>query len=499
MNDAATELPRALHDAAGSRALDRAAMQVDGITGIELMRRAGAAAFDILRQRWPDARRVRVVCGAGNNGGDGFVVARLASEAGLQVSVALLGDPTRLRGDAALAFEDWRGAGGELDATPLHGLAVNVDVAVDALFGTGLDRALHGRALEAVETLNRTRVPVLALDMPSGLHADSGAVMGAAVQADATVSFISLKPGTLTGEGPSHCGRVHFASLGVPQAVLDAVRPVAVRTDLERCRGWLARRTRSAHKGHFGHVLVVGGEHGHGGAVRLAAEAAARSGAGLVSVATRERHVAALLAGRPELMVHAIAEAAELDPLLAQASVIAIGPGLGQSAWGRAMLEKVLAADECPMVLDADALNLLAGRELRRSHWVLTPHPGEAGRLLGSDGATVQQDRFAAASGVLARYGGCVVLKGAGTLIADDQGVPRLCSEGNPGMATGGMGDVLCGVIAALLAQGLPPSRAAELGVAVHARAADRATADGERGLLASDLFAPMRLLLNPP
>jgi NAD(P)H-hydrate epimerase len=269
------------------------------------------------------------------------------------------------------------------------------------------------------------------------------------------------------------------------------------RIDDARLRQALPRRRRTAHKGDFGHVLVVGGGAGMPGAVRLCAEAALRTGAGLVSVATHPAHAALLAVTRPELMPNAIAESADLRELLERASVVAFGPGLGNSPWAGVLYE-VLAADDRPAVWDADALNWLARTPATCAGRVITPHPGEAGRLLGRDTAAVQRDRRAAVLALREKFGGVAVLKGAGTLIAGEGGVPWLCSAGNPGMAAAGMGDVLTGIVAALLAQGLGIEDAAVLGVEIHARAGDRAAANGERGLLASDLLAELRAVVNP-
>jgi NAD(P)H-hydrate epimerase len=260
----------------------------------------------------------------------------------------------------------------------------------------------------------------------------------------------------------------------------------------------LPKRPRDAHKGSFGHVLIVGGDHGMGGAVRLAAEAGLRAGAGLVSVATRAEHVPALIAGLPEAMPRAVEHADDLDGLLARATVVAVGPGLGQDAWGRALYERVLASG-LPMVVDADALNLLAASPKRRLNWVLTPHPGEAARLLGSDTTTVQSDRFRALEALLESYHGTVVLKGAGTLVGAPGELTAVCDRGNPGMAAPGMGDALTGVVAALAAQGLSLPDAARAGVWLHAVAGDRAALRGERGLLAREVIAELRGLVNTP
>ena len=490
------QLPHALYRAGQVRALDRAAIDDFGIPGTELMARAGAAAFALLRERWPAATDITVLTGTGNNGGDGFVVAELARQAGLTVRVLQLGDPERIGGDARTQARRYAEAGGQWG--PFDGLPRHTELIVDAIFGTGLERPVEGRWAEAVAAINRARVPVLALDIPSGLHADTGAVLGTAVRADATISFIGLKVGLCTGEGPACCGELFFDALAIPAQVYAREIHAARRLDWAKQSELLTLRSRSAHKGAFGHVLVVGGDLGMGGAARLAAEAAGRSGAGLVSLATRPEHVCAVIAARPEVMAHGLLDAAELEPLLRRASVVAAGPGLGRSDWGRDLWAHVLDSGK-PLVVDADALNLLAADPQRRDDWILTPHPGEAARLLGCSAAEVQADRLAAAATLTRRYGGVVVLKGAGSVVATaGNRPPAICSDGNPGMASGGMGDVLTGIIAGLLAQGFAPDDAAELGVCLHGAAGDRAAAGGERGLLAGDLLVQIRGLINP-
>lgn len=491
-------MPRELWTAAQVRELDRRAIEVHGIPGRELMERAGAAALDELRQRWPASRALTVVCGAGNNGGDGYVVARLARRAGLSVRALAIVDPGQLRGDAALACEDFRQEGGEAIPWDGAGDPGGDGPIVDALLGTGLDRELAGPFHAAVESVNGAGRPVVALDVPSGLHADHGRVMGSAIRAELTVCFIGLKLGLFTGRGPAIAGTVVLARLGVPAGLDVGLVPAARRLEASVLGDWLPRRERDAHKGRYGHVLVVGGDAGMGGAVRLAGEAALRAGAGLVSVATRPAHVSALLAARPELMCHGVAGATELDALLARATVVAAGPGLGRSAWGAELLEAVLESG-LPCVLDADALNLLAGHPRRRERWILTPHPGEAGRLLGADAAVVEADRPAAARELRARYGGIVVLKGAGTLVCGAGPALWLCDRGNPGMASAGVGDVLTGVVAGLAAQVGDLERAACAGVLVHALAGDDAAMRGERGLVATDLITALRPWVNPP
>lgn len=484
-------LPRALYTAAQARELDRRAMRA-GQPGYALMTQAGQAAFQRLRERWPGATRIVVLAGPGNNGGDGYVLARLAWNQNLEVTLLTVGDHDHLQGEAAEAASEATRA--RVPEKSWAGTLPEAEVYVDAIFGTGLNKAVGGDYAAAIAALNGSGRPVLALDIPSGLHADTGAELGEAVRADATVSFIGLKAGLLTGRGPALTGELFFADLGVPAAIYDDLPPVARRLDAADL-AVLGRRPRDAHKGQHGHVLVVGGNHGMAGAVALAGEAALRSGAGLVSVATRPANTALITGRRPELMCHGVDDGAALAPLLARADVVVLGPGLGQDDWSRALFGAVLDSGR-PLVLDADALNLLAQMPEERDNWVLTPHPGEAARLLGLSTAAVQADRFAAVRALRARFGGHVVLKGAGSLVAGPAGI-ALCPLGNPGMATAGMGDVLSGVTGALLGQGL--REAAALAVLLHAQAGDQAAREGgERGLLASDLFAWLRRGVNP-
>lgn len=490
-------IPRELWTGAQVRELDRQAIEAQGVPGRELMERAGAFALDALLQRWPATRAVTVVCGAGNNGGDGYVVARLARRAGLKVRTLALVAPDALRGAASSACEDFRREGGEIVGWDGLGDPGGDGPLVDGLLGTGLDRPLDGAFRAAVEAINAAERPVIALDLPSGLHADTGRVMGAAIGAQLTVCFIGLKLGLFTGRGPALAGTVLFSRLDTPARLGRDMEPAARRLEPGVLADWLPRRPRDAHKGHFGHVLVIGGDQGMGGAARLAGEAALRVGAGLVSVATHPSHVAAILAARPELMCHGVTEPAALVALLARATVVAAGPGLGHSAWARGLLAAVLESG-LPCVLDADALNLLAEAPQRSDRWVLTPHPGEAARLLGSDSGAVQDDRPAAVRALRARYGGVAVLKGAGTLVCGAGAPLWLCDRGNPGMATGGMGDVLTGIIAGFAAQLGDLERAACAGVLVHALAADDAATGGERGLLAGDLLETLRPWVNP-
>ncbi|RKZ39900.1 MAG: bifunctional ADP-dependent NAD(P)H-hydrate dehydratase/NAD(P)H-hydrate epimerase [Gammaproteobacteria bacterium] len=494
-------LPLDLYSASQVRELDKYAIEELRIPGICLMERAGSACFDILKSRWPKAERIAVLCGIGNNAGDGYVLARLAHLAGYHTIVLQVGDTKKLKCDARTAFESML----KVDLMPLaftHELFIDiqVDVIVDALFGTGLDREVSGIWREVIEALNLLRHPVLSIDIPSGLQADTGSVLGVAVRAEATVSFIGLKQGLLTGKGRDYCGELYFNDLQVPKETYKSLKSTVGRLyyDILGCT-LLTKRPRAAHKGTFGHVLIIGGDSGMIGAARLAAEAATRVGAGLVSVATRAAHAPLLNLTRPEIMTHGVETAEQLAPLLDKANVVVIGPGLGQSTWARTLFEAVKELKK-PIVVDADALNLLAQKPFRFDNSVLTPHPGEAARLLEMSTDDIQANRFAAVQALQERFGGICVLKGAGTLIAaatNDHQID-VCTDGNPGMACGGMGDVLTGVIAGLLAQGIHTLGAVKLGVCLHAKAGDRAAVDGERGLLASDLLPWLRYYANP-
>ncbi len=486
-------LPLALYSAAQSRALDQLALAALGLSGNALMERAGVAACRYLRRRWPRARRLAIVCGPGNNGGDGYVLARIAQAAGWTTAVMCIEGSPAPRGDAGVAQAAFKAAGGRTELVSESGLR-DADVIVDAIFGTGLERELSGAWRATVEAINAAGQPVFALDVPSGIHSDTGRVLGCAVRAQTTLTFIGLKLGLFTGAGPAYVGEVGFDDLGAPASCYAQITPLATRVTPAALRGRLPRRARDAHKGQHGRVLVVGGDAPMGGAPRLAGMAAYRAGAGLVALATHPSHASAF-STHPELISYGVADAAAVRAWLPAADVIAVGPGLGQGAWGQALWGEVRDTP-APLVVDADALNLLAVEPQRRDDWVLTPHPGEAARLLGCTAAEVQADRPVAARALVQRYGGVAVLKGTGTLIADASGL-WLCDRGNPGMATAGMGDVLTGVIAALRAQGLSARDAALLGVWVHAAAGDDAARDGQIGLLASDTFPYIRTRLN--
>lgn len=489
---------QALYSVAQVRGFDAHAIRELGVPGYTLMQRAGEAALHALRTCWPTAQRIALVCGGGNNGGDGYVLGRYARAAGFEVSVYAAVALPLLQGDAKRAADDFQAGGGSVQ--PFAGARLaDAEVLVDALLGTGARAPLRPEMLAAIAAMNRAGVPILALDLPSGLDGDRGVALGEAVRANATITFVAPKAGLFLGEGPDYAGRVLCDALELPPPSGAGSEPVMERIEKAELARVLPRRSRGAHKGDFGRVLVIAGGLGMAGAARLTGEACLRSGAGLVTVATAAENVTAIVAGRPELICFGARAAGDLAAALAAASVVAIGPGLGTSDWARAMLEAALACGK-PLVIDADAINLLAASGNRKlPQAVLTPHPGEAGRLLGSSAAAVQVDRPAALRQLVELTGAVIVLKGAGTLVGAPGRINALCTRGNPGMAAPGMGDVLTGAIAGILAQCRDPWLAARAAVMAHALAGDDlARPSGGRGMLALEVAEGLARWVNP-
>ncbi|GAB1595882.1 NAD(P)H-hydrate dehydratase [Lysobacter claricitrinus] len=477
-----------LFDTDSVRRFEAAAIAAVGDESI-LMERAGQLAWQRVLELWPAATRLLVVCGAGGNGGDGFVLARLAQASGRDVAVVEY-RPTGSAHIAASAARDrYVETGARLDAW--MGQLPGADVVVDALFGIGLSREPRAEAAALIDAINAHGAPVLSLDVPSGV--DARGVTGVAVQATSTLEFLLPKAVLRTGAALDRAGVIACAPLEVAASV-DMPTPCARLASVNALARWLRRRGRDSHKGDNGRVACIGGDHGSGGAVLLCAEGALRAGAGLVRVHTRDMHVAPMLARLPEAM--AVPEAEEFDA--EWPDVVVIGPGLGQGNWGFAHLHHVLDSDVAT-VYDADALNLVARHGFKvKKGAVLTPHPGEAARLFGVTTDVVQRDRMGAATQLVDRYGAVVVLKGAGTVIAGPEATPVILDAGNPGMAVGGTGDLLAGVIGAMRAQGLDTFDAACCGALLHSAAADIASQDGERGMLPVDLMPALRRLANP-
>ena len=524
-----TKINDKLYTAAQVRGLDNVAIHEFDIAGYELMCRAGKAVMAAVDSYFPKSRNWLVLCGPGNNGGDGYVVARLAAAKGCKVTVCSMIDPQRLSGDAAAAYKGWCEAGGQTLLWPDHSEQANTadllalqsmpfDLVIDALLGTGIERATEGSYKAAIEFINAQACPVVAVDIPSGLNADTGCSMGAAVRAQLSVSFVGKKRGMFTADGIDYCGAMVFDGLDIPAEAIDRLPEIQMQTQSKgNSRGqWVGQlmsadylaevllpRLGNSHKGSYGEVVAVGGAKGMSGAILLTGEAALRSGAGKVRLATDPEHAAWINLCRPELMVTAIGSEADFSACLKSPQVLAVGPGLGHSDWADALLRACLAS-ALPLVMDADALNWLAQQELvqqglarqetgseqrLRSPAILTPHPAEAARLLGISTSEIQRDRVVHAQAIAEKFQATVVLKGSGSVIAGSDGRYAICPFGNPGMATAGSGDVLTGIIAALLAQRLNCYEAACAGVLAHALAGDLAAArHGEMAMLAGDI-----------
>ena len=492
------------------RALDQWTI-AHGTPGHVLMERAGRGALGVLRPLLRGRRGpVLVVCGRGNNGGDGFVMARLLRRAGRRVELWLTAPPDRVQGDAARMLRAWQRGGGQvrtlLEPDDLRAFAPRLGKAaavVDAIFGTGLSAAVREPAASAIEAINAADVPVLAVDVASGLSSDTGRALGVAVRASATATFGHLKIGQCLYPGIEYGGDVTVVDIGIPDEAQSAVAPRGMLLRAEDVGRWLRPRPPDSHKGTFGHVLVVAGSRGKLGAALLSAEGTARAGAGLTTLMVPETLQPLAEARVPEVMTlglpdeageFAVTAAERVGAALEGRAAIVCGPGLGVGDGSRALVRAILERAVGPVVLDADGLNAVAGSRVlhrRQGATVVTPHPGEMSRLAERSTADVQGDRPGTARRFAAETGAVCVLKGARTIVADPAGRLAICPTGNPGLASGGSGDVLAGVIGGLLSQGLSPFEAAALAVYVHGAAADAIAArQGEVGLLARDLLA---------
>jgi NAD(P)H-hydrate epimerase len=488
-------LPTRLYTAQQVKQGEQLAAQQAGVEMYALMQRAGNAAYQHIRNKYPDIKHLSILCGCGNNGGDGFVVAKLAQKDGLDVRLYLYGDDAKISGDAKKAKQEWLNGGGEIRSIESFN-AADAELIVDGLLGTGLSGDVREPMQVIIEKLNEANLPVVAIDIPSGLCSDTGSILGATILASSTVTFIGVKQGLMTGQAGSVVGELHFAGLGVDEEFERLVSHSSVCLSPASVKQLLPKRIPTAHKGKHGRLLCIGGNEGYAGAIRLSASAAARAGAGLIRTLCHESSTLALQVGCPEVMTRSWSDDDELlNEALQATDVIALGPGLGTDNWAKALFLACEGATK-PKVLDADALNLLANEPSVDHARVITPHPGEAARLLGCSVAEVEQNRFRAVTDLQSEYGGVVVLKGAGTLICDGHDI-YVCNAGNPGMATGGMGDVLTGIIAAMLAQGLSLSDAARAGTLIHSVAADNLSNQyGQIGLLASDVIPEARAVI---
>ena len=500
-----------LYTASETRKIDNLAIKEKGISGYSLMQMAAEFTLDVILREFSPVEELIIFCSKGKNSGDGFLLGSFAKEFGLEVTIVMSNTSNVIKGVSRKAFEEMKDAKVKIISTKsVEKLKVsNKAVIVDALIGTGLKGNLKKNIKESILALNKlgVKLPVLSLDIPSGVNPDTGDADDIAVYADITASFVAQKRGCFTSVGKKFSGEIIYSDLEIPKNLFSKIISTSYVVDYEDSISKVVYREQDAHKGHFGNVLIVGGDRGLGGAGLLSSRAAVYSGAGLTSLVTRPEHVSASLVSCPEVMVKGVDSGQDIEEHLVKPDVIAIGPGLGQSAWSEQMIQRVFWEAEkrdVSVIMDADALNLLTKLKLSSNlpkRLILTPHPGEASRLLNTSVAVIESNRFSAAAKIQKKFNATVVLKGSGTVICHKSGGTQkwgICDSGNPGMATGGMGDVLTGIIAGLLAQGLTLKEAAEAGVDLHAKAADQASLEfGEAGLTPSDVINELKYLLK--
>ena len=500
-----------LYTASETRKIDNLAIKEKGISGYSLMQMAAEFTLDVILREFSPVEELIIFCSKGKNSGDGFLLGSFAKEFGLEVTIVMSNTSNALKGVSRKAFEEMKDAKVKIISTKsVEKLKVsNKAVIVDALIGTGLKGNLKKNIKESILALNKlgVKLPVLSLDIPSGVNPDTGDADDIAVYADITATFVAQKRGCFTSVGKKFSGEIIYSDLEIPKNLFSKITSTSYVVDYEDSISKVVYREQDAHKGHFGNVVIVGGDRGLGGAGLLSSRAAVYSGAGLTSLVTRPEHVSASLVSCPEVMVKGVDSGQDIEEHLVKPDVIAIGPGLGQSAWSEQMIQRVFWEAEkrdVSVIMDADALNLLTKLKLSSNlpkRLILTPHPGEAARLINTSVAVIESNRFSAAAKIQKKFNATVVLKGSGTVICHKSGGTQkwgICDSGNPGMATGGMGDVLTGIIAGLLAQGLTLKEAAEAGVDLHAKAADQASLEfGEAGLTSSDVINELKYLLK--
>lgn len=465
--------------------LDKMAVELDGLPEIELMQRAGTRVWQVIEARWSGhLDTITVFVGSGNNGGDGFVVALQASAAGLAVQLISHGDLARQSSTSVHFRQQWLEMGGSIEIWQHQ--AIEGQVIVDALLGIGLSRVLDKDYISLINTINQKIARRVAIDIPSGLNVNTGMAQPVAVRADLTVTFFAHKTGQYLADGPDTCGEIIVDELGVSAGTLAKALPALEVIDEKNIR-LPVKRLRNSHKGLFGHVLVIGGDKGMSGAALLAAQTALRTGAGAVSVLVHPDCVQAL-STTPELMVKSWRE---IDSCIDSATVIVVGPGLGQGREAMACLQYVSDSSvSIPVVVDASALTIAFIDSLSSNQIVITPHPGEAAKLLATSTSRVQRDRLAASQQLVDRFPVVSVLKGSGSLIQQSGSMPVINVRGHPGMATAGMGDVLAGLIAGLIGQGVPLFDATKTGVLIHALCAEDYLHDNDEiSLIATDII----------
>lgn len=478
------------------RDLDSTAIKKFNTSGKSLMQRAGEFSVSCINKYFPLVDNISVFCGSGNNGGDGFVVAKLLHKQGKQVDVYFLGDETKLTIDSRNAYNECKKF---LNIYKFSNKFNNEpELIVDGIFGTGLNKDLDKNWIDLINLINNYNSIKVSLDIPSGLNANTGIPMPVAIKSDLTPTFVGKKIGLFTGLSNDYCGKVEFCDLDVPNKVYENVNPVAVILNISKELKNLISFSSASFKNTFGHIVVIGGNKGMLGASILSSASALRAGAGLVTVLTHKEHASNVPVAMPELMSRGVESLDDAKDILEKSTALIIGPGLGQDTWAKNLFNEILKIKK-PIVIDADALNLLASHKQElSSNFIITPHPGEAARLLGITTEEVQKDRIKAAKNLVSIFKCIVVLKGAGTIVIDyDSKLPKLCPYGNVGMATAGMGDLLAGVIAGLCSRVDTLENAASLAVCVHAVAGDKEIYAGKHGMVATDLLKHIRLMLS--
>lgn len=444
----------------------------------ELTKKAVKASIDVLLEDFPNAQKIIIFCGIGKNATDGLMIGEELKALGKNVQI--------------IKASNWE-----------SNIPIKADLIIDALFGIGINRDLVGVWQQIVDSINKSNIPVLSIDIPSGIDPDTGKILGTAIIATVTVTFIGLKPGLFTGKAKNHCGKIKFNNLGLPNEAYSNAAVDSIRLTKKDFKNLLKPREPAAHKGNFGKLLIMGGQDGMVGAPLLAGKAAFRAGAGIVQVLTNSKQPVAI-GDYLEIQAQNFHSSSQLESLIEKSTVLLLGSGMGLEHAANSFLEHSINSS-LPLIVDADGLNLLAENLDEdfepRQNWILTPHPKEAARLLNTDVETIENNRFATIEQLVTKFKATVVLKGAGTLIKEYQentiSPTYVCDLGNPGMATAGMGDVLAGVISGLVAQKLSLKDACILGVFAHALAGDIVAKDGEKGILASDLLFFIKKIIN--
>lgn len=480
-----------LYTARQSQHIDTICHKDFDIDPFDLMQKAGASLFEDLKEFLKPHSQICIFCGPGNNAGDGFICGELAAKQGYSVTFVLLQDESAYKNQALQAFNKAKGCQAQFTNTlPKH--MVGFDVIVDALFGSGLSRNVDGDYAQAIELINDSDLPILAADIPSGLCADTGSILSTAVKACKTSSFITLKQGQYTRSGPDCCGQICFHDLNIPKEAYTKVPHASELLNASLLNHKLDRN-QNTHKGSFGHSLLIGGFEGMMGAILIAARACLRAGSGLVTVATSTDHQSVLTTAQPEVLTASAFNKKQMQEKMKTCEVIAIGPGLDTEEESIEVFLDTIQTDK-PLVIDADALNILSQNPQHKNNWILTPHPKEASRLLNCSVKDIQENRFKSAKELQQKYGGVIILKGCGTIICDAKQNLFVSPHGNPFMATGGMGDALTGILTALLAQGFQTDEAAKLAVIWHGLTADKLFAKDHQTILATDLIKSLRM-----